>query len=72
MPLIRPYFWGGVRWGGWPTSPDIRIGSHTSLVTGKFSDHQEFQVPKMEALNLIFGCFGDGDSLTQAVSIQLI
>ena len=26
--------------------------------------HQEFQVPKMEVLNLIFGYFGGGFSLT--------
>ena len=60
MPFIRPYFWGGggVRWGGWSTSPDIRIGSHTSLVTGKFSDPQEFQVPKMKVLNLFSAVLG--------------
>ena len=34
--------------------------------------HEEFQVPKLEVLNLIFGYFGDGGSLTLAVSMQLI
>ncbi len=39
------------------------------------NNHQEFRsVPKMEGFrtNLIFGDFGGGFSLTQAVSIQLI
>ena len=35
--------------------------------------HQEFEVPKMEGfLDLMFGYFGDGFSLTYAASIQLI
>ena len=35
-------------------------------------NHQEFQVPKMEVLNLIAGDFWGGGSQKSAVSIQLI
>ena len=34
------------------------------VVTNRVMNHQNFQVPKMEVLNLIAGYFGGGHSLT--------
>ena len=40
------------------------VESSPNIVLLETKFHQEFQVPKMEVLNLIFGYFGGGFSLT--------
>ena len=43
----------------------VFFGDFLVTMVNARQDHQEFQVPKMEGfLNLIYGCFGGGFSLT--------